>query len=269
MPNHPHTANGRPSIGLVSICFNNKDGLRRTLASVENQTLLPADMLIVDGASNDGTAEWLSQTHLPGFARFISEPDEGIYDALNKGIRESRADLIMFTNSGDQLADQTVLEAIADSYAEHRWDWAYGDALEMDVRDVYHGRNRLRTLPYLRFRSGITAVPHQAVVMSRQLLQRIGAFRLDIGQSADQEHVLRAWLDSSPHYLGFDVAKFDPDGVSSQLEVGAFPRQMRSHRALNKTRFAGNRSVDSLVFAVALTLVRLRDRRGRTMGGGL
>ena len=95
---------------FITICYNNKDGLKQTIASLKEQTYLNWNCLIIDGNSQDGTQEYLANLDNPSI-KFISERDRGIYDAMNKGIASiSDCDYFCFLNSGDALHNSLVLE---------------------------------------------------------------------------------------------------------------------------------------------------------------
>lgn len=246
------------SVGIVVICRNNLEGVKQTIDSIRAQSS-PADrVVIVDGNSTDGTTEWFATAGLPAYFDYASEPDAGIYDALNKGVERVGCDLILFTNGGDRLAQPDVLAVIRESFADHGWKWAYGDTRVEDTHGVYYGKNVLKYFARIRFLLGVTAVPHQGVIISQRLVDEIGGFRLDLGVSADQEHLLRAWMRSEPHYLDREIAIFDPFGVSSESDATAFASQMRSHRALNRVKVGGSALSDIVAYYTARTLLSAR-----------
>jgi len=103
------------TLAIVTITRNDLAGLRRTLASVEAQTTPPDDHWIIDGASTDGTREYLdSLPHSPN-RHFISESDRGIYDAMNKGVSKASTDFVWFLNSGDTCADAAVVAELGEA----------------------------------------------------------------------------------------------------------------------------------------------------------
>ena len=106
-----------PKISIVTINFNNDFGLKRTLESVVNQTYKNIEYLVVDGASSDKSIEYIKMyQHYIDF--FISEKDSGIYNAMNKGLKQVTGDYVLFLNSGDWLAHREVIELIAPKLKE-------------------------------------------------------------------------------------------------------------------------------------------------------
>ena len=100
-----------PSLTIVTICYNCVDEIPATVNSVESQTYSDIEYVIIDGRSTDGTLEWLRE-HNGCFDILISEPDEGRYDAMNKGLKRATGDYIMFLNAGDRFRTPTVVEEL-------------------------------------------------------------------------------------------------------------------------------------------------------------
>lgn len=254
---------GRPSIAIITICRNDLLGLQTTLASLLAQHRQPDEIRVIDGASTDGTVEWLSGLDQPA-VQWQSERDSGIYDALNKGLKLVSSDLVLFTNAGDQLADPDVLVAIEADYLAHGWSWAFGNAL-VTSRGQVVGHHRLRRPRRMSFRAGAQSVPHQTVIGKRSLLAEVGEFRLDIGPSADQEHVLRLWLAAEPRYLDRTIALFDNSGVSSGHRPGDFALHSSEHRAMNGVTLLGNDRWDRFITVAVRHYRKIRSATRRSL----
>ena len=99
-------------LSIITINYNNAEGLRKTIESVLNQTSKEFEYIVIDGASADGSLETIQTFKLSNLQTFksISEPDSGIYNAMNKGIRMAQGEYIHFLNSGDWLVDERVVE---------------------------------------------------------------------------------------------------------------------------------------------------------------
>lgn len=119
-----------PMFSIITVCMNDKEGLIRTRQSIRSQTDLNYEWLVIDGASKDGTREFLGQ--LPsGECQWISEPDKGLYDAMNKGIEKATGQYLLFLNSGDEFASPDVLQEVCDTFHRNLLpDFVYGDSLE-------------------------------------------------------------------------------------------------------------------------------------------
>ena len=96
-------------LSIITVNLNNRDGLQKTIDSVVSQTFKDFEWIVIDGGSTDGSKELIEQ-YADHFAYWVSEPDKGIYNAMNKGIRVSKGDYLQFLNSGDWLVDKTALE---------------------------------------------------------------------------------------------------------------------------------------------------------------
>ncbi|MCK6417611.1 MAG: glycosyltransferase [Alphaproteobacteria bacterium] len=176
---------------IITIAKNNRAGLARTSISVQNQSLTDHEWIIIDGASTDGTAE-----DLPTYsAHVVSEPDHGIYDAMNKGLAHAKGDYVVFMNAGDRFATTTTLAILAAEIKNTSADFLYGDAWEESIRTdaiFYKSARDLTGLAY--------GMPthHQAMIYRRET---IGALRYDTDYkiAADYDFTCRFLLqDPAP-----------------------------------------------------------------------
>lgn len=118
----------QPLFTVVTVCWNDLDGLQATGESLRSQSLTDFEWVVIDGGSSDGTREWLEAE--AGVARWVSEPDSGIYDAMNKGIDRAAGRYLLFLNSGDRLADPSVLADVGVAIAGTGAALVYGDAID-------------------------------------------------------------------------------------------------------------------------------------------
>lgn len=114
-----------PLFSIITVTLNNIAGLKETHRSLKLQTFRDFEWIVMDGGSNDASADYLKTTD----AQWHSEKDEGLYDAMNEGIARAKGDYLLFLNAGDMFADAGILEEIA-KHAEKKPDFIYGDALE-------------------------------------------------------------------------------------------------------------------------------------------
>ena len=98
-----------PKLSIITVNLNNREGLQRTIDSVVSQTFKDFEWIVIDGGSTDGSKELIEQ-YADHFAYWVSEPDKGIYNAMNKGIKVAKGEYLQFLNSGDWLCDNTALE---------------------------------------------------------------------------------------------------------------------------------------------------------------
>ncbi len=117
-------------LSIVTINYNNLVGLKKTIDSVVAQTLRDYEWIVIDGGSTDGSKELIEQ-YQSHFAYWCSEPDKGIYNAINKGISHAHGDFVQFLNSGDWLFEDTTLEKVF-SQIDNKNDIYYGDMVQVN-----------------------------------------------------------------------------------------------------------------------------------------
>ena len=182
-----------PRISIITICYNAAASIERTLRSVAAQTYPHIEYLIIDGASKDATLQLVAE--LAPQAKVYSEPDKGIYDAMNKGRARATGDYLWYLNAGDALPSaDTVAELVAASCASSLPDIIYGDTRLIDSEDRDLGLRRLRPpreLGWRSFERGML-VCHQAFIVRRSLAP--GALRRDASPLRPRAHAA-----SPPH----------------------------------------------------------------------
>ena len=158
-----------PLFSIITITFNAESTLEPTLCSVATQQENDYEYLIVDGASKDGTVALARQYDC--VTRIISEPDRGLYDAMNKGIKAATGEYLVFLNAGDSLYAPDTLKKLHDFIGENRPDILYGETAIVDSDRRFIAMRRLKTpekLSWKSFRMGML-VCHQAFIVRREL----------------------------------------------------------------------------------------------------
>ena len=158
-----------PLFSIITIPFNAESTLEPTLCSVAAQQENDYEYLIVDGASKDGTVALARQYDC--VTRIISEPDRGLYDAMNKGIKAATGEYLVFLNAGDSLYAPDTLKKLHDFIGENRPDILYGETAIVDSDRRFIAMRRLKTpekLSWKSFRMGML-VCHQAFIVRREL----------------------------------------------------------------------------------------------------
>lgn len=158
-----------PLFSIITITFNAEATLEPTLQSVAAQQENDYEYLIIDGASKDGTVVLARQYDC--VTRIISEPDRGLYDAMNKGIKAATGEYLIFLNAGDSLYTPDTLKKIHDFIGENRPDILYGETAIVDSDRRFISMRRLKTpetLSWKSFRMGML-VCHQAFIVRREL----------------------------------------------------------------------------------------------------
>lgn len=190
-----------PSLSIITPVRNGAATIRECVASVKKQTL-PVEHIIVDGASTDGTVELARR--LSPEARIVSEPDRGIYDAMNKGILRSSGEIVGILNSDDFYPSPDLLAKVAAAFEDPRVDACYGDLLcvqEIPEPPSPAHPDRFRGVRYWRSGSFTEQSfywgwmpPHPAFFLRRRCYQEFGLYRNDLGTAADYELMLRMLL---------------------------------------------------------------------------
>lgn len=158
-----------PLFSIITITFNAESTLEPTLRSVAAQQENDYEYLIVDGASKDGTVALARQYDC--VTRIISEPDRGLYDAMNKGIKAATGEYLVFLNAGDSLYAPDTLKKLHDFIGENRPDILYGETAIVDSDRRFIAMRRLKTpekLSWKSFRMGML-VCHQAFIVRWEL----------------------------------------------------------------------------------------------------
>ena len=226
-------------ISIVTITYNAEAVLQRTLDSVSSQTYRDIEHLIIDGASKDGTMDLVSRykvRDLPYEVRVVSEPDKGIYDAMNKGLRLATGEYIVFLNAGDTLHDEKTLDMVASSLqpAANSQQPAviYGDTNIVDDEGHFLRKRHLSVpdnLTWRSFKQGML-VCHQAFYARLDIARDI-PYDLQYRHSADVDWCIRVMKEAERRHLPLVrvqgvVADFLDGGDSS-----------KNHRASLRERF--------------------------------
>lgn len=173
-----------PLITIVTACWNSAGTIAWALESVDAQTYPMKEHLIIDGQSTDRTLEVVA-AHDGTHRRVLSERDRGVYDAMNKGLREARGEVIGFLNADDLYADRQVLSDVASRFADPTVDAVFGnlDYVTEDLRQVVRSWKSRPFIPGDFGRGWLP--PHPTLFIRRSVYQRLGGFDLSYGTAAD------------------------------------------------------------------------------------
>lgn len=201
-----------PKISIITVCRNVCRELQKTYQQSVEQTYQNREIIIVDGASADGTREWLSTLQSTD-ARWVSEPDAGIYDAMNKGVMMATGDYVIFMNAGDSFASASVLEEVFGS-GDIDADVVYGAVVKHDHAGVAHVFQAQE--PHNAHRMFFC---HQCAFTKRSLLLS-HPFDTSHRMSADFKlYKLLIGEHRSFMRLELPIAVFDTTGVSNRRRV--------------------------------------------------
>lgn len=190
------------NVTIITVCRNHAKELEKTIQSVENQTWQKKEYIVIDGASTDETLEVILQ-HGGSITQWISEPDQGIYDAMNKGIRLAQGQWVIFMNAGDTFASTDTLQRVFQESQEA--DVIYGDVIKGEhVKKAEPPHNAHRMF-----------FCHQSAFVKTSCLREF-PFDTTHRMSADFKQIKQLYLSGKTfRQLDFPVAVFDTQGVSN------------------------------------------------------
>jgi glycosyltransferase involved in cell wall biosynthesis len=206
-------------VSVITVCKNAVSAIEKTLDSVISQTYPDIEYIVIDGASNDGTLEILEQ-HQDRIAKIISEPDQGIYSAMNKGIRASSGEYLYFLNADDYLITETTISEVIDYLQRHPdCNVVYGN---IQVRHS-NGNVTLHQPPKpdkILDELVVGALPHQATFTHKNVFEQLGLFNESYKIAADYEWFLRLTEHQfiQINYMPITVASYNAVGLSGDLE---------------------------------------------------
>ncbi|MDR6806222.1 glycosyltransferase involved in cell wall biosynthesis [Dyadobacter sp. BE34] len=178
-------------VSILTVVYNGAATIRHSIESVLGQDYPDIEYIIVDGNSKDGTQD-IVRSYGDKIARFLSEPDAGIYDAMNKGIQLATGDVIGILNADDFYAYPSVVSDVAEVLASSNADASYGDLEYIDANDATLVRRKWVSGAYKvgAFLNGWMP-PHPTFFVRKEVYNTHGHFRLDLGSAADYELMLR------------------------------------------------------------------------------
>ncbi|GAB4018827.1 glycosyltransferase family 2 protein [Spirosoma migulaei] len=178
-------------VSIITVVYNGAEFIRDCIESILNQTYSDIEYIIVDGKSTDGTVE-LVQSYGTKIARFISEPDKGLYDAMNKGIKLATGDVIGLLNADDFYRHTRVIENMVATFERTGSDAVYGDMLYVERTNPAKLKRYWRSGWYSENAFLWGWMPgHLSFFAKRWLYEQYGTFRLDMKSAADYELLLR------------------------------------------------------------------------------
>lgn len=202
-------------LSIVSITYNNAEGLARTLSSICSQDMstcsLIVQIIVIDGGSRDGTQQVVEM--FEEVSVFISQADRGVYDAMNKGISLADGEYQLFLNAGDVFYGAGALEAIGDAM-ESDAAWIVGRAFSLDggrsLREIDNVPHRWFYHAY-----GLQVHCHQSCIFSSSLVKALNGYSEEYEFIGDFDFILRAGLISEPAYIDDFIVVYEGGGLSS------------------------------------------------------
>lgn len=229
-------------ISVITVCYNSGATLANALQSVANQTWPEIEHIVIDGASTDGTRAVIER-YRGGLAQVVSEPDGGIYDAMNKGLRLATGDLVGFLNADDVLASPETLAMVARAaLAQPQADAVYGDLQYVDKNNPQRVFRHWRSAAFKP--AGLQCgwmPPHPTLYVRRPVLGALGGFDTSFRIAADYEFILR--LFSRPGrsyvYLPQVLVHMRTGGASNRSLRALLRKSGEDYRAMRRHHIGG------------------------------
>lgn len=245
----------QPKLSVITIVYNNVRDIERTMLSVLNQTYSNIEYIIIDGNSTDGTKDIIYK-YKDKLAQFISEKDNGIYDAMNKGLALATGDYVLFMNSGDEIYAPVTVAEVFDS--QPGADIYYGETEMFTDQWISMGQRRHQapeSFNWQSFKYGMS-ISHQAIYVKRSLAE---PYDLQYQYSADIDWIIKAAKNSSNIVNTHSyVAKYLVGGISKQKHMESLKERFRIF-----TKYYGFASnvINHFWIAVNLAQYYIRNRR--------
>lgn len=249
-------SNNIPLISIITIVYNDNQNIQETIDSVMSQTYANMEYIIIDGGSVDGTKEILIKNS-KFLSYFVSEPDKGIYDAINKGIAAATGKYIGLLHSGDLFFDRNTVQIIANDFNKNNTDSIFADV------DIVNAANTNKTIRHYsgknfnqwKLRIGL-APPHPTFYCKREVYKRLGKYLTKYRVSADYEMMVRAFYKYkiSYSYINSTLVKMRDGGESNNGIFGQLQQNMEIIDAARRNNFYTN--IALIAFKIPFRLIQ-------------
>ncbi len=215
-----------PKLSIITVNLNNAKGLQKTIDSVVNQTFSDFEYLIIDGGSTD-TSKEIIKKYASKITYWSSEPDSGIYNGMNKGIKQAKGEYCLFLNSGDNFVENnSIKKAFSTNFNENV---VYGNIIVN--LNVIKYPNKLDLLHFIQ-----NSLPHPASFIKRELFLKYGFYNEANKIVSDWEFFIDIIIKHKLSYkqLPITISNFDYTGISSQEKSRTFMLEERENILKNK-----------------------------------
>jgi len=228
-----------PLVSIVTPSFNQAEYLEQTMLSVLNQDYPAIEYIVVDGASSDDSPEIIKR-HADRLAWWVSEPDAGQTDAINKGFARATGEIIAYLNSDDLYKPGTIREAVEYLLSHPDVGMVYGDADFVDKQGTVIGKFPAAQTDYGRLRRGYVHIPQQAAFFRSDIWRQVGPLDSSFQFAMDYDLWVRISALAPLHYIRRTWAAFrlhDQAKTRAAIEL-CWPEMIRVHRRLGGSNFS-------------------------------
>jgi glycosyltransferase len=228
-------------ISIISAVYNNSEHLEACFSSVFSQSYPNIEYIVVDGGSTDGSVD-IIRKYEHKISQWISEPDRGIYDALNKGIAMASGDVIGFLHSDDLFNSSGTIQNIAETFEKTDCDATYGNLEYVSRNNPGQVIRFWKSSPF-KFELLKTGwmPPHPTLFVKRKWYGEKGTFRTDFRISADYDLILRLFSDSrfKSSYIDQVITRMRTGGASNRSLKNIYVKSKEDYIALRQTKVGG------------------------------
>ncbi|TKG95374.1 glycosyltransferase [Puteibacter caeruleilacunae] len=203
-------------VSIITICYNNERDIEDTLLSVINQNYTDIEYIVVDGGSTDDTLS-LIEKHSSHITKLISEEDNGLYDAINKGLRCATGNIVGLIHAGDRLYSNDTIKKIVEHFNRYNIDISYGNSKIVNEKGQSIRVNKSPEFTRSLVRRGWMP-SHQSIYVKTELISKFGYYNLDLHPSSDYEWFLRYFYFNKARIkrLNEYIIYFSLGGISTQ-----------------------------------------------------
>ena len=243
-----------PKFSIITICYENLPGVIKTTKSVLEQSFDQFEWIVIDGGSKDGTTEFINSVSCDSLI-FVSEPDNGIFDAMNKGLLLATGEYTIFMNSGDTFSEKETLKNINDNLGTKKPELIYGGSQEFDGNNLFV--KPARDPSANRF---VMFTHHQSILYKTSICKKIG-YDTSYKLSADwvmTTRFIKSVQNISFLSLPYSISIFERGGVSQQ----------KKHRhTMNSELYRIYREEQGFncVFAASLWIIKVGINKARAL----
>jgi len=198
-------------ISVITVCKNAENTIEKTFHSVFNQTYQNIEYIVIDGGSADETPSIINK-YKNKIGYFISEPDNGIYEAMNKGINASTGDILFFLNADDILYDENVMQEVVNEFSQTKTDFLYGNLISVYPKNKKEELQKSETIDKFFWMN--QCLCHQVIFYKVDLFKKYGFYDENYKIAADYDFNLRAIIKNKCKTYYFDriISKFTMGG---------------------------------------------------------
>jgi glycosyltransferase involved in cell wall biosynthesis len=226
---------------VITAVRNRADSIAAAMESVHSQRWADIEHIVVDGASSDGTLDVLER-YRDRVAHLISEPDRGMYDALNKGLRRATGDVVGFMHSDDEYASDESLAQVAAAFRDPKIGAVYGDLVYVSTANPQRVVRYWKAGPYDRARlGGGWMPPHPTFYVRREFYEQVGGFDLRYRIASDYDNMLRMlWVHNvKAAYVPHVLVRMRTGGMSNRSVFTMLQKSCEDFAALRQNQLGG------------------------------